>query len=390
MQCYKSLIVSHFLCLDKLEEKAHISFNGETGQIECTGPWSVDTISSLFKQKKLLPKNLSNHLVIDTRQITRIDSAGALLLHELIQALSKDVVIQSVLAKDSTKKLLSLVAKTLHTKQVIKPKVHTIEALLAFFGKQTLTKMEQCTGFLALVGELFIRFVSGFFRRTHLSLASIFRVIDTAGIQALPIIALLSFLVGVVLAYQMGLQLEDYGANIYIVFLTGMANLREFAPLISAIIVAGRSSSSFTAELGSMKINEEIDALKTMGLPPMELLILPKVIGMFIAFPLLVFWADIFATLGSMIMSKFMLHIPYLDYIHRFRESLGVKQLFLGLSKAPVFALVIALVGCFQGLQVKGSADSIGLLTTKAVVQAIFLIIIMDAAFSVIFSWLEL
>ena len=373
-----------------MEEKAHIHFNDETGHIECNGSWSVDAISSLFNQKQLLPKKISGNVIIDARSITRIDSAGALLLHELIQSLSEVADIQSVLAKETTKKLLNLVAKTLHTKKITKPKIHAIEALLTFLGKQALTKKDQCTGFLSLVGELFIRLIGGFFRRTHLSLASIFRVIDTAGIQALPIIALLSFLVGVVLAYQMGLQLEDYGANIYIVFLTGMANLREFAPLISAIIVAGRSSSSFTAELGSMKINEEIDALKTMGLPPMELLILPKVIGMFIAFPLLVFWADIFATLGSMIMSKFMLHIPYLDYIHRFRESLGVKQLFLGLSKAPVFALVIALVGCFQGLQVKGSADSIGQLTTKAVVQAIFLIIIMDAAFSVIFSWLEL
>ena len=213
---------------------------------------------------------------------------------------------------------------------------------------------------------------------------------ELVGLQALPIVALLACLIGVVLTYQMGLQLKTYGANIYIVYLTGMALQREFAPLITAIIVAGRTSSAFTAQLGSMKVNEELDALTIMGIPPTELLVLPKIIALFLVFPILIFWADVFGTIGSMIMSKFMLNVGYLEFIQRLKESLGVKQYFLGLAKAPVFSMIIALVGCYQGFLVKGSANSVGLSTTKSVVQAIFLIIVADSIFSVVYSWLGL
>lgn len=372
-----------------MKECASISTDYAKGTLTLNGYWQIDSIDTLLGQMDKLP-TFDKELVICAESVAGMDSAGALLLFQLIDKIQAHGKVSNLKASDSVKQLLALVAKTLHQKAVPVIKKTRLNQLLELIGKEALRKKTECEGFLAMVGELMFRFTRGFVKQSYLSFASIVRVVELAGVQALPIIALLSFLVGVVLAYQMGLQLESYGANIYIVYLTGMANLREFSPLISAIIVAGRSSSSFTAELGSMKVNEEIDALKTMGLPPMELLILPKVIGMFIAFPLLVFWSDIFAMLGSMIMSKFMLHIPFLDFVHRFRETLGVKQLFLGLSKAPVFALVIALVGCYQGLQVKGSADSIGILTTKAVVQAIFLIIITDAMFSILFSSLGL
>jgi phospholipid/cholesterol/gamma-HCH transport system permease protein len=200
----------------------------------------------------------------------------------------------------------------------------------------------------------------------------------------------LSFLIGVVLAYQMGLQLETYGANAFIAYLSGMAIFREFAPLITAIIVAGRTSSAFTAQIGSMKIHEEIDALITMGLSPTELLVLPKVLGLLFVLPLVVFWADVFSILGSMVMSKFMLHVSYYEFLTRLKLEVGTQQLMLGLFKAPAFALLIALVGCFQGFRVETNADSIGSQTTKSVVQALFLIIITDAVYSVIYSWLDL
>ena len=188
----------------------------------------------------------------------------------------------------------------------------------------------------------------------------------------------------------MGLQLETYGANIFIAYLSGMAIFREFSPLITAIIVAGRTSSSFTAQIGSMKLNEEIDALKTMGLSPTELLVLPKVLGLLFVLPLVIFWSDIFSILGAMIMSKFMLHVGYFDFLSRLQIDVGFKQLMLGLYKAPAFALLIALVGCFQGFQVTSNADSVGSQTTKSVVQALFLIIITDAIYSIIYSWMDL
>ncbi len=169
-----------------------------------------------------------------------------------------------------------------------------------------------------------------------------------------------------------------------------MAIFREFGPLITAIIVAGRTSSSFTAQIGSMKVSEEVDAILTMGLSPTELLVLPKVLGLVFIFPLLIFWADAFSILGSMFMSKLMLGIGYDDFLLRLKDSVGFSQLMLGLYKAPAFAIVIALVGCFQGFSVQSSADSIGSQTTKSVVQALFLIIVVDAVFSVMYSWLDL
>jgi phospholipid/cholesterol/gamma-HCH transport system permease protein len=169
-----------------------------------------------------------------------------------------------------------------------------------------------------------------------------------------------------------------------------MAVFREFSPLITAIIVAGRTSSAFTAQLGSMKINEELDALLTMGLSPTELLVLPKVIGLLFIFPLLIFWSDVFSILGSMFMAKLMLGIGYVDFLQRLKSSVGFDQLLLGLYKAPAFAVLIALVGCFQGFRVEANADSIGSQTTKSVVQALFLIIVADAGFSVAYSWMGL
>ena len=164
--------------------------------------------------------------------------------------------------------------------------------------------------------------------------------------------------------------------DIFIVNLTGIAVLREFGPLITAIIVAGRTSSSYTAQLGMMKLNEEVDALKTMGISPYERLVLPKMIGLIIAMPLLTVWSDAFAIFGSMIMSQGMLDIPYIDFLHRFANEIEMQTFWLGICKAPVFAALISSVGCFQGFQVQYSSESVGTQTTRSVVQAIFMIII--------------
>lgn len=258
-------------------------------------------------------------------------------------------------------------------------------------GKESENKLMQIDGLVILIGDITTKIFESFGNWRRFQLPSIIANIDSTGIKALPILALLSFLIGVVLAYQMGLQLTTYGANSFISYLSGMAIFREFAPLITAIIVAGRTSSAFTAQLGSMKINEEVDALLTMGLSPTELLVIPKVIGLLLVFPLLIFWADIFGVLGAMMMSNSSLGIGYLDFLQRLRDSVGLSQLMLGLYKAPAFALLIALVGCFQGFRVQaGTENNIGSQTTKSVVQSLFLIIIADAIYSIIYSWMRL
>jgi phospholipid/cholesterol/gamma-HCH transport system permease protein len=212
--------------------------------------------------------------------------------------------------------------------------------------------------------------------------------VDSAGVRALPIVGLLTFLIGVVLAYQLGVQLKNYGANIFVVYLSGTAILREFGPLITAIIVAGRTSSAFTAQIGMMKVNQEIDAMLTMGLSPVDRLVMPRIIGMLIAFPFLIFWSDVLGVMGSMMMAKSHLGVGYIPFLENFRQTVSTNSFWIGMSKAPVFALIIATVGCYQGFEVSSSADSVGRKTTESVVLSIFLIILADAAFSIIYSTL--
>jgi phospholipid/cholesterol/gamma-HCH transport system permease protein len=243
---------------------------------------------------------------------------------------------------------------------------------------------------LTFFGELSVLSLRGILQPRRIQWLAVWKAVNDTSYGALPIVALLAFLIGVVLAYQLGTQLETYGANIYIVDVTGIAILREFGPLITAILLAGRTSTSFAALIGSMIVNEEVDALRVMGISPIERLVLPRIAGLLIGLPLLIVWADIFAVLGTMVMAKGMFHVDYGAFLARFEYAVALKQYVLGLIKAPVFALIIASAGCFQGFMVKGGADSVGRQTTKAAVQAIFLIIIADAIFSVVYSALGL
>ena len=352
----------------------------------CEGSWSILKLNDLLEQldKTTIPEDAV--VKISGAKLTKFDSSGALAL-EHFRAVLKDKEVELIDFTEHQQALISLVQKERKSLQYEsrKEKKHN---LLSRIGEESVHKIQQADGFIILIGDLSAQFFEalGYWRRFQLP--SIVSNIHSAGIQALPIVALLAFLIGVVLSYQMGLQLQTYGANIFIAYLSGMAIFREFAPLITAIIVAGRTSSAFTAQLGSMKINEEVDAISTMGLSPTELLVMPKVIGLLLVFPLIIFWADVFSILGAMLMSKWMLHVSYLDFLARLKESVGLKQLMLGLYKAPIFALLIALVGCFQGFRVEAQGASIGSQTTKSVVQALFLIIVADATYSIIYSWM--
>ncbi|MCL9682795.1 MlaE family ABC transporter permease [Legionella maioricensis] len=372
------------------QSKAQITFDKEQNRFQCSGDWSVLAMGGLSKnfRDSDLPKK--QKLIINGELISSFDSAGALALKTCVDELKeRDNEVKLINFSEIQNQLIQLIEskQDVLSYQIPTPKK---EGVLYQIGKESENKLMQVDGLVILIGDLSTKLFEamGSWRRFHFP--SIMSNIDSAGLKALPIVALLSFLIGVVLAYQMGLQLATYGANIFIAYLSGMAIFREFAPLITAIIVAGRTSSAFTAQIGSMKINEEVDALLTMGLSPTELLVLPKVIGLLIVFPLLIFWADIFSVLGAMIMSKSMLNIGFEDYLQRLKDSVGLSQMMLGLYKAPAFAVLIALVGCYQGFRVEASADSIGSQTTKSVVQALFLIIIVDAIFSVVYSWMKL
>jgi phospholipid/cholesterol/gamma-HCH transport system permease protein len=368
-----------------------LTFDEQLDQFNCTGAWSVMDVGHVVKQftATTLPK--AQKVKINAKDISHFDSAGALTLIQCIDELKRrDNQVELIDFSERQRQLLDLITDK-HDAITYKIPAPEKENLFYQLGKESEKKLRQVDGLVVLIGDLATRAFDAFGNWRRFQFPSIMSNLDSTGVKALPILALLSFLIGVVLAYQMGLQLTTYGANSFIAYLSGMAIFREFAPLITAIIVAGRTSSAFTAQLGSMKVNEEIDALLTMGLSPTEHLVLPKVIGLLITFPLLIFWSDIFSILGSMFMAKNMLGISFIDFLERLRDSVGISQFRLGLYKAPAFALIVALVGCFQGFRVEaGTENNIGSQTTKSVVQSLFLIIIADAIYSIIYSWMKL
>jgi phospholipid/cholesterol/gamma-HCH transport system permease protein len=211
---------------------------------------------------------------------------------------------------------------------------------------------------------------------------------EETGLNALPIVGLLSFLVGVVFAYQGSDQLRDFGAELYTVNLLGIGFLRELGGLLAAIIVAGRSGSAFTAQIGTMKVSEELDAIQISGLNIIEVLVLPRLLGIIITLPLLTFYSNVMGMIGGATMCYLDLGITLPAFLHQLQTAVVGWTFWVGLIKAPVFAFVIALVGCHQGFEVERNASSVGRHTTQAVVESIFLVIVADAAFSITFSWL--
>lgn len=362
---------------------AEYSYNNSI--FSCEGDWTTRYIKGL---PSMLSVDDCKTLVISGKKLTSLDTAGALLLNQYaLSVKQKGVDCQFKDFSKEAELLLQLVAKNPIDALPPAPKR---DGILESIGRECASKLFYFFHFFDFIGRLTVVGLSLFRRPRRFHPTAIISTIDQAGCRALPIVGLLCFLIGVVLAYQLGNQLKTYGANIFIVYLTGVAILREFGPLIAAIIMAGRSGSAITAEIGTMKVNQEIDALLTMGLSPSEFLVIPKMLALLIIFPFLILWADIFGVLGSMFMAKVSLGISYHAFLTQFGNSVELKQLYIGLSKAPAFALIIAFVGCYQGFQVEYSADSVGKKTTKSVVQAIFLIIIADAAFSVMYSLLKI
>jgi len=236
------------------------------------------------------------------------------------------------------------------------------------------------------VGYIARAVLDGIKRPSRLMIGEVIRQVHSCGVAAIPIVTVICFLMGVVLAYQSARQLEQFGANIFMVDLVANAIFRELGVLLAAIMVAGRSGSAFAAALGTMKLTEEVDALRVMGLNPNQVLIVPRIIGLVIALPLLTVFADAAGLLGGAFIGATVLDISGFAFSERLAVAINVNDLLVGLSKAPVFAFLIAVTGTLRGMQVKGSAEELGRLTTIAVVQSIFLIIVADSIFTVIYS----
>lgn len=370
--------------------KNFIYYDATKKEFICSGDWNLENIRLLEDAiaKLALPKEAT--VTINASDIKKMDSAGAFVLNKFQNELDAKKINTTVTNfSEKHAKLLKLIQTRLK-QEGDKPLQRTKTNFLEEVGQYTIQALNKLFAYLAFVGQLTFEAIRIASHPKHWRWNSLASVIYRTGFQGLPIIALLSFLIGVVITYQMGLQLKNYGANIYIVDLLGLSILREFAPLITAIMVAGRTGSAFTASIGMMKLNQEIDALDTMGVTPAELLLLPRILGLTISLPLLVMWSDVFGVFGGMVMSNNMLNISWYDFLHRFPHVIPLRSFIIGIGKAPVFALLISSIGCFEGMKVKNSADSVGENTTRSVVLAIFFIIVADAIFSVIFSKMKL
>ncbi|MBZ4192972.1 MAG: MlaE family lipid ABC transporter permease subunit [Candidatus Contendobacter sp.] len=321
---------------------------------------------------------------LDGSGIRAIDTTGALELLSLIAELEHvDHPVQLIGLHEQHQALLDLVCDRLATAgsaAAPPPALNSLERL----GQQVVFHTIHAADFLAFIGEAAVALGRLALHPGRFRWRALLGNLETAGVNALPIIALLSFMMGIVIAYQGGQQLKTYGANIFIVELVSLTMLRELAPLITAIIVAGRTGSAYTAQIGTMQVTEEVDALRTIGIPPMDLLVLPKLLALTIALPLLTVFADALSVFGGMVMARALLEVSFSDFLDRFPLVVTPTSFLLGVSKAPVFAAIIALVGCYQGFQVRGGADSVGRQTTVSVVQSIFLVIAADALFSVV------
>jgi len=358
-------------------------------ELALSGSWTARGIGTIGA--KLDALSAPAGMVIDGARIESLDTAGAWVLQKLLRRLrGEGSLVEMRGLRPEFVRLLDVVEQQAADQTDIPPLAKASPSKLEGLGRNTVAAYEQAMALLSFVGECAFAFAGCIAHPARFRWRPILFNIRSAGWDALPIVGLLSFLLGIVVAYQGADQLRQYGANIFVADLVGLSMLREFAPLITAIIIAGRSGSAYAAQIGTMSVTEEIDAMRTLGIAPLDMLVVPKIIALLIALPLLTVFADVLGVLGGMIMARAQLAVGFGEFLDRFVKAVSITAYLIGICKAPVFAVIIAVIGCFQGFRTRGGADSVGRQTTRSVVQATFLVIVADALFSVAFSALDL
>jgi phospholipid/cholesterol/gamma-HCH transport system permease protein len=319
---------------------------------------------------------------IDLTDIERIDTVGAWIIHKF--ARDNDARITG--ANRDTLHLLSQVSAAGQHVDIRPDPLNPLARVLDEIGEATLLAGQTLLGLLSFFGSILIACKDVLRHPSRFRFNAVVQRFELVGVRALGIIGLMNFLIGIVIAQQGATQLAQFNAQVLTVNLIGRITTRELGVLMTAIMIAGRSGSAFAAQLGTMKLTEEIDAMRTIGVSPVEALVLPRLFAAIIMMPLLGFFATIMAIIGGGIFCWTTLDIPPITFIQRLREVIPMTDLYVGLIKAPVFGAIIAMSGCFQGMQVKGNAEEVGQRTTAAVVQAIFMVIVLDAFFAVFFT----
>lgn len=344
-----------------------------------SGPLVVSSIGVVDRALRELAEPLDR---VDISAVPEIDTVGAWTVWRLL----RDHEAELIGASEQARRLITAVSRATGEGDTGAPRLPLLPRIFAGIGEVVTGWSQGIVRLLGFLGMVLVATWGTIRHPSRLRGTAVVRQIELTGISALGIIGLMSFLVGIVIAQQGAVQLEQFGAEMLTVNLTGRIALRELGVLMTAIMVAGRSGSSFAAQIGTMKLTEEIDAMRTIGVSPVEALVLPRIVAAVIMMPLLGFYAAVMAIVGGAFISAFTLGIPFITFLLRVQEVVPLHDVWVGLVKAPFFGLIIALAGCYQGMQVKANAEEVGLRTTMAVVQAIFMVIVLDAFFAVFFT----
>lgn len=347
--------------------------SADASRLRLTGRWTLRHSGAISEVLKATPEGVSS---IDASAVERLDTLGVL---QLLRYASKRELAFDQIAFDERHRTLVSAIEDVADDRPRKKRDYGFQAALGRLGFAVVDNWTEIVALVSFLGENLLKMLRLVKEPRRLRpTATVFHM-EQVGLDAVPLVILLNYLVGAVVAFLGANILADFGAVIYVVELVSIAFLREFGVLLTAIILAGRTASAFTAQIGAMVSREEVDAIRTLGLDPVDLLVLPRVIALMIMLPLLTFIAMISGLAGGLTVGAFSLDIPPQAYLTRLQDTFEMRHLLVGLSKAPIFALLIALIGCLEGLQVQGTAQSVGERTTSSVVQTIALVIVIDA-----------
>ena len=361
---------------------ANIHFDEDSASLRLGGAWTLAHYAGLRAGLARWKEASATARQVDMSELHELDTAGAALLAELFGAERLLQLADRAEGLSAERRaLLRSVARALQGMAPAEahPRQSTLLELLERIGRTVEALWRHVVGLLGFIGLVLTTLVRILLRPRRWRMTSLVAHLEQSGLDAVPIVALLTFLVGAVVAFLGATVLADFGATQYTVDLVAFSFLREFGVLLTAILLAGRTASAFTAQIGSMKANEELDAIRTLGLDPLELLVLPRVFALLIALPLLTFIAMLSGLLGGGVVCMLSLDIPPNLYLSIIQNGVDVRHFLVGMAKAPIFAFLIAVIGCLEGFRVSGSAQSVGEHTTSSVVQSIFVVILIDA-----------
>ncbi|MXP41757.1 MlaE family lipid ABC transporter permease subunit [Altererythrobacter soli] len=364
-----------------MRQWAEYSLEDEGGRAKLVlkGPLLISTIGKLDRYLRTFEGEVAE---IDLSQTTAIDTVGAWTVLRFAREREAEVTG----ATEQAKRLLKAVEEAESSADISPPLRLLRLRVPERVGELVLEFSVGARQIIAFMGQVVLCSLTLIRHPSRFRGKAFVRQLELVGVSSLAIIGLMSFLIGIVVAQQGAAQLRQFGAEIYTINLTGRLTLRELGVLMTAIMVAGRSGSAFAAQLGTMKLTEEIDAMRTIGVSPTEALIMPRILAAVFMMPLLGFYASVMAIIGGAFIAELTLGIPFLTFLQRIREVVPIHDVWVGLIKAPVFGLIVAVTGCYQGMQVQGNSEEVGLRTTMAVVQAIFMVIVLDAFFAVFFT----